>query len=142
MMVAYPVRVWIGVLSLILFALLSSHLALRVALDPPPWVGTQDEISRYEARFRLFRSALPPKGVVGYLAEPRRLDRPSDFDYWKGFYLTQYALAPLVVVDSTAPPLVIGNFRSAGPELAAADPTLVLVKDFGDGALLFRHQSR
>lgn len=142
MMVAYPVRVWIGVFSLILFAVLSSRLALRVALDPPPWAGTQDEISRYEARFRLLRSALPPKGVVGYLAEPRRLDRPSDFDYRKGFYLTQYALAPLVVVNSTAPPLVIGNFRSAGPELTAADPTLVLVKDFGDGALLFRHEPR
>lgn len=138
MMAGYPVRVRIGVLSVIFFALLSSGLALRQALDPPPWAVAQDEISRYEARFRLLRSALPREGIAGYLSEPWR--PPHDLDWLKGFFLTQYALAPLVVVDGTAPPFVIGNFRSADPERDIADPTLVLVRDFGNGVLLFRHQ--
>jgi hypothetical protein len=140
MIAGYPVRVWIGVLSVIVFALWSSGLALRQALNPPPWASAQDEISRYEARFHLLRSALPPEGVVGYLSEPWR--PPHDSDWLKGFFLTQYALAPLVVVDGIAPALVIGNFRSAGPARYAPDPTLVLVRDFGNGVLLFRHQPR
>jgi hypothetical protein len=142
MIAGYPVRVWIGVLSVILFSLLSAHLALWGALDPPPWTVAQDEISRYEARFRRLRSALPPKGVVGYLAEPRRLDRPADSKYSKGFYLTEYALVPVVVVNSTEPVLVIGNFRSVGSEREVTDPTLILLRDFGDGILLFRHWPR
>ena len=136
MMAGYPVRVRIGVLSVIVFALLSSGLALRRALDPPPWPIAQDEISRYEARFRLLRSALLSEGVVGYFSEWP----PRDFDWAKGFTLARYALAPVVVVNSTAPALVIGNFHSASPERYVTDPTLVLVRDFGDGVLLFRHQ--
>jgi len=140
MMAGYPVRVRIGVLSVILFALLSSGLALGRALDPPPWTIAQDEITHYEARFRLLRSALPPKGVVGYFSEPDL--PPRNLDWWKGFCLSEYALAPLILADNTTPALVIGNFRSASPERNAADPTLVLVRDFGDGVLLFRHQPR
>jgi hypothetical protein len=112
-MAGYPVRVRVGVLSVIVFALLSSGL----------------EISRYEARFQLLRGALPPAGVVAYLSESRR------------FFLTQYALSPWVVMDGIAPALVIGNFP-AGLTGSAPDPALALVRDFGDGVLLFRHESR
>ncbi len=140
MMAGYPIRVRIGVLSIVVFALVSSGLALRRTLDPPPGAAAHDEISRYEARFRPLRSALPPEGVVGYLAGPRRLDRP--FDDLKDFYLTQYALAPLIVVDTSDPPFVVGNFRPSSPEHTISDPTLVLIRDFGDGVLLFRHQPR
>ena len=139
MMAGSPIRVWIGVLSVIVFAMLSSGLALRRALDPPPWTIAQDEISRYEARFQLLRSALPPEGVVGYVSEPWR--PPHDLDWLKGFFLTQYALSPLVVVEGIAPALVIGNFP-AGPGRYAPDPTLALVRDFGDGVLLFRNLPR
>ena len=139
MMAGYPIRVRVGVLSVIVFALLSSGLALRRSLDPPPWAIAQDEISRYEARFQLLRGTLPPEGVVGYLSEPRR--PPHDLGWSKGFFLTQYALSPLVVVDGTAPALVIGNFP-AGLTRYAPDPTLALVGDFGDGVLLFRHLPR
>jgi len=143
-MAGYPARVRIGVLSIILFAVLSNGLALRQTLrhrlDPPEWTPRQEEMSRSEIRFQLLRRALPANGIVGYFAEPAPLDRSRD--YRKHFYLTQYALAPLVVVDNTAPALVVGNFQSAVPELDVADPTLVLVADFGDGLLLFRHQPR
>jgi hypothetical protein len=144
MMVGSPVRVRIGVLSVILFAVLSNGLALHRTLlhrgDSAQWTGSQDEMNRYEVRFRLLRRELPTKGIVGYLAEPRPPDRIRD--YRIHFYLTQYALAPLVVVDSTAPVLVVGNFQSSVPKLDAVDPTLILVRDFGDGVLLFRHQPR
>jgi hypothetical protein len=92
---AYPIRVRVGVLSVIVFALLSSGL----------------EISRYGARFQLLRGALPPEGVVAYLSESRR--SPHDLDWSKGFFLTQYALSPWGVMDGIAPALVIGNFPAS-----------------------------
>jgi hypothetical protein len=142
MMTDYPVRVRVGVLSMILFALLSSGLALRWTLERAASGSRRDEVGRYEARFQTLRSALPSTGVVGYLAEPKGSERPFDADYAKRFYLTQYALAPLIVVDSTEPALVIGNFRSAGAKRGGTNLGLILVGDFGDGVLLFRHQAK
>lgn len=72
---------------------------------------------------------LPERGVVGYIGEPgiRALE-----DY----YLAQYALAPVVVDHSSEHGLVVGNF----PGAKAFPPTenLQLVRDFGNGVLLFR----
>lgn len=97
----------------------------------------------YEARFQLLRGALPPEGVVGYIAEAKRPGRFGfDGSYLMGLYLTQYTLAPLVVVDSTAPTLVIGNFRSGEDERNVGDPTLVVTRNFGDGVFLSHHQPR
>ena len=81
--------------------------------------------------------------MVGYIAEAKR-PGPFGIDagYMTGHYLTQYALAPLIVVDSTAPTLVIGNFRSAEAERNAGDPTLVVTQNFGDGVFLFHHQPK
>lgn len=125
-------------LCIVLFALLSSSISLRRAFYPSPArTMAHDEISLYEARFRLLKDSLPPRGVVGYFSEP-----PMDVEWGKGFFLTAYALAPLIVVNSTAPPLVIGNFRAAGPDRSVPDPTLVLVRDFGDGVVLFRREPR
>src|SRR5215467_14787918 len=101
MMRNYPVRVRIGVLCIVVFALLSNGIALRRALDPFPWTRDQDQISHYEDRFRLLKRALPSQGVIGYLSEPGRPPLNLDLDWAKSFYLTGYALAPLIVVNST-----------------------------------------
>ena len=55
------------------------------------------------------------------------------------YYWTQYALAPLVVEYSANHPLVVGNFPSSarGAGAGSAAEKLQLVKDFGDGVLLF-----
>jgi hypothetical protein len=90
------------------------------------------EISeRSDQRFAALRSALPKRGVVGYVGAP---GTPALADY----YLAQYALAPLVVENSPNHPLVIGNFPPG--TVALASERLRLVKDFGDGVLLFAGQ--
>jgi hypothetical protein len=142
MIAGYPVRVWVGILSIVAFSLLSTRLALWKAFDELPSTPTQDEISRFDARFWRARSALPRNGVIGYVAESGGLGRSADFKYLKDFYLTEYALAPLIVRDSTEPTIVIGNFREVGPELKVADPTLSLVTDFGDGVFMLGHRPR
>jgi hypothetical protein len=141
MMASYPVRVRIGILTLMLFSLLSNVSNLRGSFDPSAQALTPSDLSRYEIRFRLLKKALPPRGVVGYLSEPKL--HQGSYLYEKNFYLTQYAVAPVLVVENTEPDLVIGNFKSSsGPDIEIAKTTLVLVMDFGDGVLLLSHRPR
>ena len=88
-----------------------------------------DIARRSDQRFAALRPYLPQHGVVGYIGEP---GAAAMGDY----YLTQYALAPLVLDHSTNHRFVVGNFPSSSPA-ARAPAKLQLVKDFGDGVLLF-----
>jgi hypothetical protein len=90
--------------------------------------GVSDVAERSDRRFAELRRALPEYGVVGYVGDS---SETGVADY----YLTQYALAPLVIERSTNHKLVIGNFPRAPRRGTEAD--LVLVRDFGGGVLLF-----
>jgi hypothetical protein len=102
----------------------------------------QDEISTYERRFAELRTMLPPRGVVGYLGHPAPTGAtPRDSNaaallHFRRYLLAQYTLSPLLLIESTEPELVVGNFdpgvgmpRTAG---------LRVVRDFGDGLVLLR----
>jgi hypothetical protein len=115
-----------AILLFILCCLLSTIRILRDA--PNPAHLSQDDISkRSDQRFAAVKTRLPATGVVGYIGES---DNSSTPDY----YLTQYALAPLVVDRSTHHAIVIGNFPLSRPSDLA--PNLRLVEDFGSGILL------
>ncbi|MBZ5685821.1 MAG: hypothetical protein LAP86_12385 [Acidobacteriia bacterium] len=73
------------------------------------------------------KTRLPATGVIGYIGESGNSSTPDH-------YLTQYALAPLVVDRSTHHAIVIGNFPLSPP--SNLPPNLRLVKDFGSGVLL------
>jgi hypothetical protein len=73
------------------------------------------------------KTRLPANGVVGYIGESGNSSTPD-------YYLTQYALAPLVVDRSTHHAIVIGNFPLSPP--SNLPPNLRLVEDFGSGVLL------
>ncbi len=66
-------------------------------------------------------------GVIGYLGESGNSSTPD-------YYLTQYALAPLVVDRSSHHAIVIGNFPLSRP--SDLPPNLRLVEDCGSGVLL------
>src|SRR5262245_55932558 len=116
-----------AILVFILACLLS---AIRLVVDAPSPGNIQpDDISmRSDQRFAALKANLPPRGVVGYLGEPGDSRTPD-------YYLTQYALAPLVVDLSSNHRIVVGNFPSAPP--AQLPQTLRGVKDFGNGVILF-----
>ena len=130
-----------GVLVLALLALLSSAaLLVRGSRIARSRLG-QDEITRYLARFEGLRRALPAHGTVGYESDLQ--DSLTDRQEVKGFYLTQYAIAPVVVVAGTDRDLVIGNYRDPALNCRICRSTsFVLEKDFGGGVLLFRRISR
>lgn len=105
----------------------------RFAWESPKLARTlgEDHFDEYLHRFDELKKALPARGVVGYIDD--RGENPLGPGY---YYAVQYALAPLVVEHSAERELVIGNFTSA--EAAAEHPvTLVPIRDFGRGVVLF-----
>lgn len=124
---SFPTRTRIVVLVFISCALLSS--ARLVVQDPIPGHSAPDDVERQsDLRFARLKAVLPQRGVVGYVGDAGESGVAP-------YYLAQYALAPLVLDRSPSHKLVIGNFslRDAPTSLEK----LRLVKDFGDGVLLF-----
>lgn len=116
-----------GILLFIVCCLLSTGRTI-VQAPKPNRVGSDDISARSDQRFAVLKARLPANGVVGYIGETGDSATPD-------YYLTQYALAPLVVDLSPDHPLVVGNFPSRPP---AQIPTkLLLMQDFGNGVMLF-----
>jgi hypothetical protein len=125
-------RAAIGALVLVVCCLLSTARLVMHA----PTLGrptAPDLISlRSDQRFARLKTLLPTRGVVGYVDAPGNSNAAN-------YYLAQYALAPLLVDYSPQHSLVVGNFpaKSLPPDLS---PNLRLIKDFGNGVLLFANK--
>jgi len=94
------------------------------------------------ARFEELASALPATGIVGYVS-----DAPTGETLGAALYSgLQYTLAPRLVTDqrtNPAPEWVIGDFSKPLEVVQFGKKRgLTLVKDFGNGAVLYRNQAR
>jgi hypothetical protein len=128
-------RTLAAVTLLVLFAGAGSLRSLwRTA--PELWSRrAPDPVTVNDRRFAPVLRALPAHGVVGYLSS-----LPSDklFNSALGvahFYLTQYALSPVIVVNDANRELVVADAYRG--RRIAAPPPLVLLRDFGNGVALF-----
>src|SRR5437879_13633507 len=119
-------RMKCAILLFTICCLLSTIRILREA--PNPAHITRDDVSKKsDERFAAAKSRLPASGVIGYIGESGNSSTPD-------YYLTQYALAPLVVDRSSHHAIVIGNFPLSRP--SDLPPNLRLVEDCGSGVLL------
>jgi hypothetical protein len=126
-----PHRTTIVALAFVLSSLLSS--ARLIFETPNPHHLKPDVIGlRSDERLAALKRALPERGTVGYMGDSGEF---AVVDY----YLTQYALAPLVLDHSLGHRLIVGNYRSVAPA-ESFPPNLELIKDFGDGVLLFANK--
>jgi len=122
-----PTRTTIALIVFIGCCLLSSARLVRDASH-----HQTDHVAKLsDQRFAALKAELPARGVVGYLGEPGDCLAPD-------YYLTQYALAPLVIDPSPNHPLVVGNFPST--HLPEFSTDFRVVKDFGNGVVLLRHE--
>jgi len=128
-------------LALVLLYAAASTAHLLYQVRRWPGHAARDEISANDRRFARLRAELPAEGEVGYLGDPEvagatpRDPNAAALLHFRRYLLAQYALAPVVVVESTAPDLLVGNFDSTPrPE----PPDFRLVRDFGGGLLLYR----
>lgn len=134
-------RTRIALFLILLYAGASTLRWLHIAAE---WPGrpASDEISLYESRFEGVRSLLPARGIVGYLGRPEpkegtpRPAKAAALLHFRRYLLAQYALAPLLLVPSTEPELVIGNFDTLPVPPAPAG--FRVLREFGNGVVLFR----
>ena len=110
--------------------------------------GTQPDADIYKvgdqaARFQELQAALPATAtMLGYVS-----DKPTRETIGAALYSSaQYTFAPRLVTDHAVTPpteFVIGNFSAPLDvvEFGRAQG-LTLVRDFGNGAVLYRRQSR
>jgi hypothetical protein len=130
----------VGLALVLLYAGISDARWVYRALRDSLAARKGDEITQFERRVRALRPWLPDTGVVGYTdgVNPSEYQR-TDF---QRFVLTQYALAPLLVVNTTEPEVVVGNFRPEIDPRNRVPPGLRAVRDLGDGLVVFRRTSR
>ena len=134
----YPARLSLGGILIFFFSLLSGWGQFSVNLkefDPNLSLSGHEGVSLYERRFVEVKNELPAQGVVGYVSDTQ----PDSAE----FYLTQYALSPLIVDKSQPHELVIGNFANKNSDVKAlTNMSLTLRKDFGNGVKLFALESK
>jgi len=77
--------------------------------------------------------ALPKRGIVGYISDEQESENEGRY------YVTQYALAPVIVNKSLEPRTFVGNFHNSppAPELYSKYG-LILTKDFENGVIIFK----
>lgn len=134
-----PIRAKIAVGILVLVALISNIRLLSRTLRSHPDLFAADEITRHEDRLAEVKECLPSYGVVGYAGDEHFGDREQEMS----FYATQYALAPLIVVNAIDREWVVGCFRGDAllPQTGAGSD-LILVKDLSNGVRLFRRRMK
>jgi hypothetical protein len=132
--IGYATRVKLGVLLLlVLTALLNNLFFVRLTRSASSPFG-RDYVSPADERFAQLKNDLPARGVVGYISDETDVNERT-----KKYYLAQYALAPLIVVNNTDQTLVIGDFNK---EESAVTGNLVLLKRFENGVVLFRQPEK
>ena len=132
-----------GLLALIaLFGV--SRVICRTGPEAPPTLDAQ--VQSYTDRYAALRGLLPPRGTVGYLSEgpgapASENQAPDETESYQArwFMLSQYALAPVIVVRDPNRPLVVCNVQDPTrvPQVCQR-PGLVLVRDLGNGIALLR----
>jgi hypothetical protein len=92
-----------------------------------------DQITIYERRFIELKEYLQNHLVVGYISD---YDDNSTED-GLSYTMTQYVLAPIILVRGIKRNFIIGNFHSTKPNIKAYEKeNLALIRDFGDGVIL------
>ena len=93
-----------------------------------------------DQRLRPLREHLPPRGVVGYASDGLAGNSFTSVEALQDYILTQYALAPVIVLRTADLPLVVGIYSvGSAADSTAARPYpagLVVLRDLGEGVVL------
>jgi hypothetical protein len=89
----------------------------------------------YAETLRNLSQVLPEGTRVGYISDIKRSDTVA---WLVRYFSTQYAVAPRVLEDGTAPNWLIVNAVTYDRHLIPDG--MVLVRDFGEGVMLFRRE--
>ena len=98
--------------------------------------STSYGVDSFENRFGDLPKAATAATVFGYISD-NRPDDPSD---QAEYYLTQYTLAPAIVVSTTTEAEVVANFHAANPDMKVLQARhMTPIRNFGNGIILLRN---
>lgn len=133
-------KVKIGMLLLILLpALVTNLLMFGVEIKKYRKSLIKNEVTMHEDRFVILKKILPPQSVVGYITDQQTGNSVKEYYAVKEYYLTQYALSPIIIVNEKSRHLVIGNFHEPINNVLK-DTNLILFKEFDNGVMLFKNE--
>ena len=99
----------------------------------------ENKVTHHVRRFEKIKDKLPGQGILGYFTN-REYSIDDDAMF---FYLTQYALSPLIIVRSTKSKLIIADVSDSFNSIEfSIKYNCYLLKNFGDGILLFRKRTQ
>ncbi len=125
-------------LLLVAIALLNISELKRITGSFPG--ASKDGAFLQDQRLQQLREMLPKAGQVGYVSDAPPFDSVKYPEVVTKYYMTQYALAPLVVSPGAEGEFIIGNFHNTSL-VANQTAGLKLVKDFGGGLMLLRKKN-
>jgi hypothetical protein len=128
----YPKRVRAGAVLLALLAVFSCLDTAR----KHRWFEASD-IPVSEERVNAVRPDLPSHGAIGYIGDEMSPNTGTN-PYYHEFFHIQYAVAPVILVDSQRYPLVLGDFHRPVDSERLAKLKLTLIKDYGNGVMLLK----
>ena len=138
-----------GILALVLLAILvsvaviaSAGQLLRLAQQAQAAKQNSDDLTHWGERLAPLIPYLPDTGELGYISE-RNIPGVgfSATDLGEEFAMSQYVLAPRILVEGTDHALVVGNIGSIPPDeipAAVAPLGLKLERVFSYGIYLFK----
>jgi hypothetical protein len=131
------------IVLLISIALFSSLKLAKQELSVKFHPAGGDEISSYEKRFYPLKGMMPVGAVVGYVTDIPSQGVVSDAAALARYYVTQYALAPTIVVNTIEQPVVVGDFHG-DPLVSNKDAISALLPrmDLGNGVILFTRKEK
>jgi hypothetical protein len=115
----------------ILFAIYTSLRIINKDVERLSGPGPTEEIV-YEKALEPLKSRLPDVATVGYITDD---SFPRKTMY---FYLTQYALCPVLVAQGEKYPLVIGGYYDMTNPDKSESSDLTIIDDFGNGIYLYK----
>ena len=98
----------------------------------------ENKETHHVRRFEKLKDKLPGQGILGYFTN-REYSTGDDARF---FYLTQYALSPLIIVRSTKPQIIIADVSDSFNSIEFSNKyNCHLLRNFGDGILLFQKRT-
>jgi hypothetical protein len=114
------------------YLLKDSHRTYKQPADP-------ESVANFEERFVALRARLSQSGCkeTGYVTDIPE----SDGNWFRGYFRTQYVLAPTVVDYSLKPSLIVANLQDpASLGNILRDNHLWIVSNYGNGVVLLSRQ--
>ncbi len=103
-----------------------------------------DEVVAFETKLNEIKALIPPNEVVGYVADGEVTKNGQiRLEDCRLFYMTQYSMAPHIVMHETGRNFVVGNFSSpAEGKKTVRELGLEIIKDCENGIMLLRGKTK